>query len=834
MSVRVRVRIAWAGVALLALAGSTETARASEPTPPEPTPTEAKYFESKVRPLLVKNCFSCHGPKKQESGLRLDSRQAMLKGGESDVAIVPGKPDESILIDAVNYDGLEMPPKRRLNEQQVYVLKRWIKLGAPWPLDSGKPKTAAGRITDEERSYWAFQPVGNPAPPVLADDEWSTNNVDRFILRTLRKSKLAPAPREDRPTLIRRLSFDLLGMPPTSAEVDAFVNDPSPSAYDALVERMLASPHYGERWGRHWLDLVRYSESDGYRADFHRPDAWRYRDYVIRSINDDKPYDQFVREQLAGDELAPDDPDALVATAFLRHGVYEHNQRDARMHWSLIMDEMTDVTGEVLLGMSISCARCHDHKFDPILRDDYYRLQAFFKPILWRDDVPMATPEQRREHQVQLAKWNELTAEVRGKIDAIEGSRVASGANAAVVMFPEDIQTIYRKPPAERNSLEEQLAYLVHRQVLDKNKATRAGFKGEDKKKLDALKKELAAFDEHKPKPLPALQTVTDAPRAIAPTFIPGDTTGRVIDPGFLTILQDTPATVKPVPSAPQSSGRRTALAHWLTRSEHPLTARVFVNRVWQWHFGRGIVGTSSEFGRMGQQPTHPELLDYLTQQFLADGWRLKNLHRAIVTSSTYRQSSLHPAASAQEAVDPENKLRWRSDVRRLDAEQARDAMLTASGELKRTIGGVSVKSDVPRRSVYWKVMRNSPDPVLAAFDMADGFRSTSQRDVTTTPRQSLLMINGTYVLARAQALAKTILESDLDDGAIVHEAYRRVLGRIPSEGEFQRARKFLADLPDQPVSAKKKTKPAPTPRELAVTDLCHVLFNSNEFLYLD
>ncbi len=829
MPARGRARIAWMAVAFLSLFGSDLAARAAEPTP-----TEAKYFESKVRPLLVKNCFSCHGPKKQESGLRLDSREAMLKGGESDAAIVPGKPDESILIDAVNYNGFEMPPKRRLNEQQVYVLERWIKMGAPWPADSGEPKTAAGRITDEERAYWAFQPVGNPAPPVLADDEWSTNDVDRFVLRTLRKSKLAPAPRADRPTLIRRLSFDLLGMPPTPAEVDAFVNDPSPSAYDALVERMLASPHYGERWGRHWLDLVRFAESDGYRADGHRPDAWRYRDYVIRSMNDDKPYDQFIREQLAGDELAPDDPDALVATAFLRHGVYEYNQRDARMHWSLIMDEMTDVTGEVLLGMSISCARCHDHKFDPILRDDYYRLQAFFAPILWRNDVPMANAQQHRQYQTQLAKWNDLTADIRGKIDELERKRVVAGADAAVIMFPDDIQAIYRKPPTERTSHEEQLAYLVHQQVLDKNKATRAGFKGEDKKQLDALKKELAVFDKHKPKPLPALQTVSDSSRAISPTFIPGGETGRVIEPGFLTILQESPAAIAPVASAPQSSGRRAALARWLTRPEHPLTARVFVNRVWQWHFGHGIVGTSSEFGRMGQQPTHPELLDYLTQQFLAGGWRLKSLHRAIVTSSTYRQSALHPAASAQEAVDPENKLRWRADVRRLNAEQARDAMLTASGELKRTVGGASVKSDVPRRSVYWKVMRNTPDPVLAAFDMADGFRSTSQRDVTTTPRQTLLMINGTYVLARAQALAKTLLAGNADSGAIVREAYRRVLGRTPNERELDRARKFLDDLPDPTEPAGKTTKATPTPRELAVTDLCHVLFNSNEFLYLD
>ncbi|HJN10767.1 MAG TPA: PSD1 and planctomycete cytochrome C domain-containing protein [Pirellulaceae bacterium] len=800
----------------------------------EPTLEQSRFFETKIRPLLAKRCFSCHGEKKQEGELRLDSRVAMLKGGESDAALVPGKPAESLLVEAIAYEGLEMPPSGQLNAAQIRLLVRWIEMGAPWPEGSGESLSTAARISDEDRSYWAFRPVGNPKPPDVNDGNWCRNDVDRFIYRRLSETDLSPAPPADRATLIRRLYFDLVGIPPSPQEVDAFVEDTSPEAYALLVDRLLDSPHYGERWGRHWLDLVRYAESDGYRADGYRANAWHYRDYVIRCFNDDKPYDQFLREQLAGDELAPDDPDVVVATAFLRHGVYEHNQRDARMHWSLIMDEMTDVTGEVILGMSVGCARCHDHKFDPILQEDYFRLQAFFAPVSWHSDVPMATPGQRVSHNQQLVRWEEMTSNIRDRIDQIERPHIAAETTAMVKMFPDDIQVAYRKRPEERTSFEQQMAYLVHRQVLDNRPKYEKRIKDEQRKEWEALHKDLTEFDKHKPKSLPALMTVRDIARPVSPTIIPGDLERRSIEPGFLTVLDGTPATIDPVETAPASTGRRAALARWYTRPEHPLTGRVITNRIWQWHFGSGIVATPSEFGQMGEQPTHPELLDYLTRRLIDSGWKLKDLHRLIVTSATYQQAADHPNAARQESIDPENKLRWRSSTRRLDSDQIRDAMLAATGELDRKVGGPSVKDDKPRRSVYLKVMRNTPDPVLAVFDVADSFLSTAQRDVTTTPSQALLMINGTYVLKRAEALAGTILQSgETDVNAIVKRAYRLVLGRTPSTDERDRITRFLEAQVEQTGRGTVASVGSAT-RRTAVTDLCHVLLNSNEFLYVD
>jgi mono/diheme cytochrome c family protein len=806
-----------------------------------------KFFESKVRPLLAAKCIRCHGEKKQKGDLRLDSLAAMIEGGESGAALVPGDPDESFLIDAINYESFEMPPTGKLDAEAIAVLTKWVKMGAPWPdakTDIIRSKAETG-FTDEERAYWAFQPIRKPQVPQGDQTRWSKNPIDAFIYEKLEQSKLSPAPEADRFMLIRRLYLDLIGLPPSAEEMDEWSRrlDTSPEgedAYTQLVDHLLDSPHYGERWARHWLDVVRYADSDGYSADHYRPLAWRYRDYVVRSFNDDKPYDQFIREQLAGDELAPNNPDALTATTFLRLGVYEFNQRDARGHWTLIMNEVTDVVGEALLGFSVGCARCHDHKFDPILRKDYYRLQAFFTPMLWHDDVPTATAEQLAEFRTKQAAWETMTTDVRRRLHEIEQPYLEAevkkndvAAKKAVAMFPEEIQAIYHKPREQRSSLEEQLAYLVHRQVpLARTDLPEKTIKKEQREAWKELKKELAAFDRYKPKPLPTTMTIRDSARPISATFIPDDDTQKEIAPGFLSILDKELASIEKTSG---STGRRTALARWLTRPDHPLTARVMVNRLWQHHFGRGIVATPNELGRMGQPPTHPKLLDYLAVTLIEEGWKLKALHRLIATSATYRQSAFHSQAERFEAIDPENKLRWRADIRRMDAEQVRDAMLAASGELDRTIGGERKAKDNTPRALYVRRMRNSPDAVLGVFDGASGMLSMAVRDVTTTPGQTLMMLNGSYVRERSVALARRVVsngaKSDIDR---VNLAHRFVFGLAPHANRLDRYVTFLGQQVDRAKTSEENSKPASDPRFEALADFCHVLLNSNEFLYVE
>ena len=823
----------------------------------ETDPEAIKFFEMKVRPILAENCFKCHGASKQKGGLRLDSRPAVLQGGENGPAVVPGNRDDSLLVDAIHYESLEMPPAGKLDAEKIAILTRWVELGAPWPGSGPAQPTAAAapgqpRITEEDRKFWSFQPVRAQAPPVVAGDQWSRNAIDRFLLARLSAEGLAPAPEADRRTLIRRATFDLTGLPPTPDEVEAFVADAGPRAYERLVERLLASPRYGERWARHWLDLVRYAESDGYRADAYRPETWRYRDYVVNALNDDLPYDRFVTEQLAGDEVAPGDPTLMVATSFLRLWIYEHNQRDVWEQWRAIQNDLTDVTGDVFLGLGIGCARCHDHKFDPILQDDYYRLQAFFTPIVPRDDLPLSTAGPWRDYQKKLAAWEAVTAGVRAAIAAIEQPYQEKAAQGALDKFPKETQAIFLKPESQRTPLEEQIYYLVARQVEDEQEKPKV--KGEDKKRLDELAKQLAAFDRQKPEPLPTAFTVTDVGPNAPPTRIPGDRSGHEIAPGFLTLLDPAPAKVTRSPAAANSTGRRTALAHWLTRPDNPLPARVMVNRLWQYHFGRGLVGTPSDFGQLGERPSHPELLDWLAGEFVARGWSLKQMHRLIMTSAAYRQAAVRAPSAVARLKDPENRLLWRMNTRRLEIEPIRDAMLSASGELNTAMGGPGVAATEPRRAIYTKVMRNSREPLFDAFDAPDGSNTTPTRNVTITPTQSLMLINGAWTLARARALAGRLERGAGSDSARIDLAYRLVFGRPPTDPERIDALSFLRGEADH----RRQPRPRPMPGTddgaedgagcvkadaatssaaqdaSAWTDFCHALLNANEFLYVD
>lgn len=782
------------GLALVA-AGTSSAAE------DKPSPEQARFFEREVRPVLVENCFSCHGEKKQRGGLRLTTREAVLAGGDSGPAVVPGNPEESLLVEAIRHGSLKMPPKGKLSGPQVAALEQWVKMGAPWP---GEPegsaaatgpraRTRQGEFSDEDRHWWAFQPLREPSVPTTAWEGGSGNPIDAFIGRGLRDAGLSPAPEADPETLIRRLSFDLVGLPPTREAIDAFVADGRPDAYERLVDSLLGSPRYGERWARHWLDLVRYADSDGYRIDHYRPTAWLYRDYVVRAFNDDKPYDRFVQEQIAGDELFPGDGEARIATGYLRHWVYEYNNRDVRGQWSVILNDITDTTGDVFLGLGIQCARCHDHKFDPILQKDYFRLQAFFAALLPRDDQAAASADEVDRHRARLAAWEAKTTELRHELAGLEQGYREKAAHEAIRMFPEDIQAMIRKPVAERSPLEHQLAELAYRQVDYAYTQLDARLKGKDKERILALRKQLAAFDREKPTPLAAPLSATDVGPEAPPTVVPKKGNDPVA-PGFLTILEPGPATVSPPDDAPQSTGRRAALARWLTRPDNPLSTRVIVNRVWQYHFGRGLAANSSDFGHLGERPSHPELLDWLTARFVREGWSLKPLHRLIVTSATYRQSTQHPQVEVCRLKDPENRLYWRGNTRRLDAEQIRDSVFAVTGELSEAAGGPAVESAQPRRTIYTRVLRNNRDPLLDVFDLPIFFSSAPSRDTTTTPLQSLYLINNQTMLLRARALAMRLEREAPDAENQVEAAYRLAFGRRPRTEERAAALRFLAE----------------------------------------
>jgi len=758
-------------------------------------------YVDQVQPLLKERCYSCHShaARKTRGGLSVDSREALLTGGDSGPALVPEHPEQSLLIDAVKRTGLEMPPAGKgepLSAAEIELLEKWIRTGAQAPASeapAGPRKRRSGDFTDEDRRWWALQPLAAVSPPRV-EPAPGLNDIDRFLRDRLQREGLVPAPAATSEALLRRVTFGLTGLPPTPEQRQQFTTLDDAS-YGELVDSLLASPRFGERMARAWLDLVRYADSDGYRIDDYRPDAWRYRDYVIRAFNEDKPYDRFVQEQLAGDELFPGDPDALIATGYLRHWIYEYNNRDVRGQWTTILNDVTDTTGDVFFGLGLQCARCHDHKFDPLLQRDYYRLQAFFAPLQPREDLEAATAAQRAEYDQALAVWHEKTATIRDEISRLEQKYRHRAAEDAITKFPEDIQVMIRKQATERTPLESQLVALAWRQVEYEWGRLDGRIKGEDKERLIALRKQLAAFDASRPAPLPRAFAVSDVGTTAPVVLIPkrGDTP---IEPGFPTLLDPDPAVIEPVPGSPATTGRRAALARWLTRPENPLTARLIVNRVWQQHFGRGLAANTSDFGMLGEPPSHPELLDWLAAWFIREGWSLKKLHRLIVTSATYRQSSIHPDPAPGQLRDPENKLLWRSVPRRLDAEQIRDALFAVSGELKLDVmGGPGTLSSDPRRTIYTRFLRNTRDPLADVFDAPLWFASAASRDTTTTPVQSLLLINSPFLLQRSRSFARHLQsQAPGDELRQVEQAFERAYGRTPSSLERETARQFLVE----------------------------------------
>lgn len=769
----------------------------------QPDSDRLRHFETHIRPLIHAKCVKCHGENQQEGGLRLDSIEAITTGGESGAAVVPGHAADSLMLEAVRYESLEMPPDKPLSAAEIAHLERWITDGAVWPKANGKSVRLTGAaFSKDDREFWSLQPITHPEPPSTSAS-WARNPIDRFVAAKLQAAQIEAAPPTDEDVLLRRVYFDLLGVPPSPTEIADFKRqrlpqgvgdestvDGSATAFANLVDKLLQDHRYGEHWARYWLDIVRYAESDGFRADTYRENAWRYRDYVINAFNNDKPYDQFVMEQLAGDEVAPDKAEALVATGYLRAYLYEYNQRDARTQWQDILNQVTDVTGEAFLGFGVGCARCHDHKFDPILQEDYYRLRASFGTMIPRDDVPAADLVDRNRYALQYKTWLAKGAKLRDDLRQLKQPYIAKATKNAIKIFPEDIQVIMAKASEDRNPLEAQLADLVDRQI--QFDVERIKYKESDKLLIDELEAEIKKVAGNQPAKLPTAITVADVGNQPFPLPIGDNKNRRAVSAGGFSILDSAAFDLNQTQT---STGQRTALAKWITDPQNPLAARVIVNRIWQQHFGTGLVTTASDFGNLGGRPSHLELLDWLATEFVAHGWSIHWLQRMILTSGTWQMSSFHNDAAHAETIDPANRLRWRFDIRRLKAEQIRDAMLTSSGELTSEIGGPSVAHTSLRRSIYLKMMRNQPEPLLNSLDGVDGLNSISKRSTTTTPTQALNLMNGDWVRERSMAMAKRVFEqaSSLSPEDLAESAFRLALGRRPDDHEISAARQLIS-----------------------------------------
>jgi len=699
-------------------------------------------------------------------------------------------------------------------------------------------------FTPQQRRWWAFQPVQKPSVPAVKNSAWAKNPIDAFVLAKLEEKGIKPNPPADKLTLLRRASLDLTGLPPTPEEVQALLSDTSPDAFAQAVERLLASPRYGERWARHWLDLARYADSEGFKSDETRPHVWRYRDYVIQAFNNDKPYDRFVKEQIAGDELYPEDPDALVATGFNRHFPDESNARNLMQRRQELMFDIVDTVGATFMGLTYGCAKCHDHKFDPILHKDYYRLQAFFANTRIEDNAILESGAKRAAWQKQYGEWDAKTGEFRKEMAKLAAPEVAKLDKDNFDKFPEEIQDAITTAAEKRTPIQWHMYYKAKPQIGHTEEEGAKRLKGEAAKQYAALKAQVKAFDSIKPKELPVAQAMIDNGRLSPKTHVLSvgvyDAYKEEVQPGALSILD--PGDMKIVPPAGvESSGRRSALANWLTDPKNPLTSRVMVNRIWQHHFGKGLVATPSDFGVMGERPTNKELLDYMAATFVEGGWSMKQIHRLILNSNTWQQSSAYSEESAK--ADPQNKYLWRFNRQRLEGETIRDSMLATAGRLNTKMGGPGIfpplppgvdprggwkknedTSEAERRSVYVFVRRNVRYPMFETFDMPDTHESCARRNATITSNQALDLLNNSLVFDWSKAFAGRVL----NDGGMAAEsqidrAYKLAYARPPNADERRMALAFLD-----------KQQSVAGDRKLAFEDLCHMLLNSNEFLYVN
>jgi hypothetical protein len=728
-------------------------------------------------------------------------------------------------------------------------------------LNAGESQSQGGQ--------WPLVALKQPPLPKVRDHEWACEPIDLFILAELEHKALLPSAPADRRTLLRRLTFDLTGLPPTPEEVEAFVADRAPDAYERVVDRLLASPRFGERWARHWLDVVRYADTAGFKRDPLRPAAFRYRDYVIRSMNADVPYDRFVQQQLAGDELEPENPEALVATGFLRLYAEESTAADFVKQRQDVLDDVTEVTGLAFLGMTLGCAKCHDHKFDPIEQEDFFRLEACFSAMVPRDDLPLAPASMRLAYERQEDQWEAATADIRRQIDQIIGPVRDAAIHEITQAYDAATRQAWLTPESQRTTHQRQLVALSWGYVNNIVTKRIARLEGEAKAKYEALQRELAKYDALRPPALPTVMAVSNGPGPPPPTHVLEAGDYRKPEEEVAPGVPDALGPPASLPGGPSPFGTRAALARWLTRADHPLTARVIANRLWQHHFGRGIVATSNDFGAMGEPATHPALLDALAATLVEHGWHLKYLHRRLVSSSTYRQSShIDPSLPAHQQarkVDPTNKLLWHFRRQRLSAEAVRDALLAVSGQLDLAMFGPAVYPPLPpaveensryawspdplpanrvRRSIYTIQMRNLRHPLLAALDQPDLYLSCGVRSQTLTPTQALALLNGLETTQAAAFWAGRLLATTFSDDAFLRQAWYEALGRPPTDPELCQARQFLQEqaqrIYEREPNVPTASLPEPMPlclephRAAAYVDVCHALLNATEFLFID
>lgn len=857
-------------------------AHAFQAAAPEPV-----TFERSVRPILKAYCFVCHGEEDQPKGdLDLRLVRLMKIGGDSGPAIVDGPHDQSLLWQRIASD--EMPSgTKKLSAKEKETIAKWLDQGARTArAEPANPKEVSGP-TPEERAFWSFQPIGKPAVPQVKRSDLVRTPIDAFLLARLEAQGLSFSPQADKRTLIRRATFDLTGLPPTPEEIERFEKDADPRAYERLIDRLLDSPHYGERWARHWLDVAGYADSDGYTTlDRERNYAYKYRDYLIRSFNADRPFSELIREQLAGDEelkppylnLTPAEQDKLIATGFLRMGPdgTADGEANTLIGRNEAIAETIKIVSTSLLGLTVGCAQCHNHRYDPISQEDYYRMRAIFEPAL--DPANWRTPDQRL-----ISLWTDADRKKATEVDTEAREQEKKQAEAVLVLVNKVLEkellvapAALREPlkaaralaPDKRNAKQNDLLREYPRVLVDPGNVTlydNAAFTAITKEYGDKIAKVRAKRPAEN-----QVQALTEVPGKVPVThfFYRGEVTQprQAVPPGELTILADQAGAKSIFESKAKlpTSGRRLAYAEYLTSGNHPLVARVLVNRIWLNHFGKGLADTPGDFGILGGRPSHPELLDWLASDWVANRWTLKRLHRQLMTSTAYRQSSKR--TPALDAADPDNRLLGRFFVRRLQSEELRDAILAVSGSLHTPMFGpavpvgkdetgevvvgqggldgdgrpakkTEVRPEERRRSIYIQVRRSLPLGVLESFDAPLLNPNCERRASSTVAPQALVLMNNRFVVEQAEVLAsRTEKEAGKDPIAQIKQAWQRVLGQVPTAKQIETATQFLSQQKTEfAQSAAVKADPKkPAPEHLALAHFCQALFSSNPFLYID
>ena len=803
--------------------------------------SETDVLTGRVRSILESNCFGCHGANKTVRGeLRLNTRESLLKGGAHGSVISFTLPENSALLRAIRYENLKMPPDAPLSPEDIAVLTEWVKRGVPWKGGSLEISQNSIRSTAISNEHWAYQPLSSPEVPDPQNRDWIKTPLDHFILTRLEQNGLSPNPRAGKVTWLRRVFFDLIGLPPTPEEVDAFITDETPDAFAKITDRLLSSPQYGEKWARHWLDLVRYAETDGYERDGTKANAWRFRDYVIDAYNQDMPFDQFVIEQLAGDEINAVNSNTRIATGYYRLGIWDDEPVDPEQAFYDSLDDVVSTTSKVFLAMTLGCSRCHDHKIDPLLQTDYYQVMAFFHntfqdirqlefektAFTLNTQTVIASDQEQVQYQIAQERWEKQRMVVETELKKLES------------LFLENLP----EKDKEASRDEQKQAELLEKVISTAPEAQR--------KRYEDLKSEIDLLDQSKVTPLPEALTIKENGARAPQTYVllrgNAHAHGEKVEPAFPDVLGFDKPIFKPVNEEALSSGRRRVFAEWVAGDENPLTARVIVNRIWQHHFGRGLVRTPNDFGFNGARPTHPQLLDWLAGRFIEEGWSIKALHRMIVLSATYQMSSKdHPQGLAQ---DPNNNLFWRYDLRRLDAEAIRDAVMSVSGVLNRQQYGPSVYPEIPpavragasrpedawgvstldqqhRRSIYVFVKRSLMEPLMSAFDLADTDSSCPERFTTVVPTQALTTLNGQFFNQQASFFAQRL--RDECGGHTVRQIIRGLrlaFGRMPDETEIAQCVEWIT----------KWKKEEGISQDQALLYFCLIVLNLNEFLFVD